>query len=273
MSRNEQKRRPQSQQKNQSSEQRPAADANQEQYVFGIHAVTAIIDRHPRRVTQLYLADSRSSQRVSDLLELAQRHQIQVTQCQKQALDEKVEGNHQGVVASCLPLTARGEQELEGFIEAIEGVPLLLILDGITDPHNLGACLRSAEAAGVHAVIVPKDKSADLSPVARKVACGAAELIPFFRVTNLARCIRQLQQQGIWMVGLAGEASSSIYDIDFSVPSALVMGAEGAGLRKLSRDTCDYLAKIPMPGSIESLNVSVATGVCLFEACRQRAAD
>lgn len=272
MNKDDQKRQSAGQQRRQKKQ--PSTDssavASQEQSVFGVHAVTAVLERYPRRVNQLFLADSRTSQRVVDLLELAKRHHINVVNCQKQELDEKVEGNHQGVVAMCSPLTARGEQELPAFIEGIEGVPLLLILDGITDPHNLGACLRSAEAAGVDAVIVPKDKSADLSPVVRKVACGAAELIPFFRVTNLARCIRQLQQQGIWMVGLAGEADASIYDIDFAVASALVMGAEGAGLRKLSRDTCDFLAKIPMPGSMESLNVSVATGVCLFEACRQR---
>jgi 23S rRNA (guanosine2251-2'-O)-methyltransferase len=146
----------------------------------------------------------------------------------------------------------------------------LLVLDGVQDPHNLGACLRSADAAGVDAVIVPKDKAAGLTPVVRKVACGAAENVPFFQVTNLARTLRDLQERGIWLIGAAGEAESSLYQADLRGPLALVMGAEEQGMRRLTREHCDVLVNIPMAGSVESLNVSVATGICLFEAVRQR---
>ena len=146
----------------------------------------------------------------------------------------------------------------------------MLVLDGVTDPHNLGACLRTADAAGVHAVIVPKDRSASLTPVVSKVACGAAETVPFIQVTNLARTLKRLQQRGIWLAGLAGEAEQTLYQANLHGPLAVVMGAEGQGLRRLTRETCDFLLRIPMHGLIESLNVSVATGVVLFEALRQR---
>ena len=148
---------------------------------------------------------------------------------------------------------------------------LLLVLDEVTDPHNLGACLRTADAAGVHAVIVPKDRSAQLNMTARKVACGAAETIPFVAVTNLSRTLESLQERGIWIAGAAGEAQSTLYEIDLRVPIAIVMGSEGKGLRRLTREHCDYLMSIPMAGALSSLNVSVATGLCLFEAVRQRA--
>ena len=151
-----------------------------------------------------------------------------------------------------------------------EGAPLLLVLDGVTDPHNLGACLRSADAAGALAVIVPKDKSATLTPTVRKVACGAAEVIPLVAVTNLARTLEKLKQRGLWVVGTAGEAEQSLYQQDMTGPTILIMGAEGSGMRRLTRDLCDYLVHLPMTGSVSSLNVSVATGVCLFEAQRQR---
>jgi 23S rRNA (guanosine2251-2'-O)-methyltransferase len=174
------------------------------------------------------------------------------------------------VIARCRPLEPRGGSELPDFVQQIEGPPLLLFLDGVTDPHNLGACLRSAEAAGVHAVVIPKDKSAGLGPVVRKVACGAAELVPLFKVTNLSRTMKQLQDLGVWFVGLAGEAEQSLYQTDLSGPIAIVMGAEGPGLRQQTRKHCDYLANIPMQGVVSSLNVSVATGISVFEALRQR---
>jgi 23S rRNA (guanosine2251-2'-O)-methyltransferase len=164
------------------------------------------------------------------------------------------------------------EADLLRVVDAKEGPVLLLVLDGVTDPHNLGACMRSADAAGVDAVIVPRDKSADLSPVSRKVACGAAEVVPFVRVTNLVRTLQALKERGVWLFGAAGEAENSIYDNDLSVSLALVMGAEGSGLRRLTREQCDFLVRLPMAGSVSSLNVSVATGVCLFEARRQRLA-
>jgi 23S rRNA (guanosine2251-2'-O)-methyltransferase len=159
---------------------------------------------------------------------------------------------------------------LDELLDRHEGPPLLLVLDGVTDPHNLGACLRTADAAGALAVIIPKDKAATLTPVVRKVACGAAEVIPLVAVTNLARSLEKLQQRGLWVVGTAGEAEKEIYQQDLTGPLILVMGAEGKGMRRLTRELCDHLVKLPMAGSVSSLNVSVATGVCLFEAVRQR---
>ncbi|MFK8022289.1 MAG: 23S rRNA (guanosine(2251)-2'-O)-methyltransferase RlmB [Pseudomonadales bacterium] len=247
-----------------------SSDSNELQWVYGFHAVESILKHQTKRVQQLVLQDSRDDERLRGLVALAERYKVPVVQASKAELAAQIEGNHQGVLARCVPAQVRGEQELDSFLGAIEGSALLLVLDGITDPHNLGACLRSAEAAGAHAVIIPKDKSATLNATVRKVACGAAELIPVFRVGNLARCMRQLKQAGVWLTGLCGEASSSIYQTDLTMATAIVMGAEGKGLRQLSRRECDYLAVIPMPGSMESLNVSVAAGVCLFEASRQR---
>jgi len=163
-----------------------------------------------------------------------------------------------------------GERQLDDFLHTLRSPALLLVLDGVTDPHNLGACLRTADAAGVQAVILPKDRSAGLTPVVRKVACGAAEHLPVFAVTNLARALRTLQAAGLWVYGAAGEAEKSLYDVDFTGSVALVLGAEGSGLRRLTREHCDALVKIPMTGSVESLNVSVATGVLLYEVVRQR---
>jgi 23S rRNA (guanosine2251-2'-O)-methyltransferase len=159
---------------------------------------------------------------------------------------------------------------LEELLDRAEGPPLLLMLDGVTDPHNLGACLRTADAAGVQAVIIPKDKSASLNATVRKVACGAAEVIPLVAVTNLARTLEKLKKRGLWVVGTAGEAEQDVYDVDMTGPTVLVMGAEGKGMRRLTRELCDFLVRLPMSGSVSSLNVSVATGVCLFEAVRQR---
>ena len=176
---------------------------------------------------------------------------------------------HQGVIARVQSTRIYDERDLEGLIEAA-AKPLLLILDGVQDPHNLGACLRSAAAAGATAVIVPKDRAATLTPTARKVAAGGAERVPLVRVTNLARCMKELQDAGIWIVGLAGEAEASLYSVDLKGPIAIAMGGEGEGLRRLTREHCDYLAKIPMASGMESLNVSVAAGISLFEALRQR---
>ncbi|MCY1219179.1 23S rRNA (guanosine-2'-O-)-methyltransferase RlmB [compost metagenome] len=185
-------------------------------------------------------------------------------------LDEWAEGVHQGVVAEVSPSQVWGENLLDELLERTPGAPLLLALDGVTDPHNLGACLRTADAAGVLAVIVPKDKSATLNATVRKVACGAAEVMPLVAVTNLSRTLEKLQKKGLWVVGTAGEAEQEVYEQDMTGPIVLVMGAEGKGMRRLTREHCDYLVKLPMAGSVSSLNVSVATGVCLFEAVRQR---
>ncbi|MCC6075995.1 23S rRNA (guanosine(2251)-2'-O)-methyltransferase RlmB [Pseudomonas sp. GCM10022188] len=238
--------------------------------VYGVHAVEALLRHHPKRVKQLWLAEGRQDPRVQALVQLANEARVPVGQRERRELDEWAEGVHQGVVAEVSPSQVWGENFLEELLARGGSVPLLLVLDGVTDPHNLGACLRTADAAGVQAVIVPKDKSATLNATVRKVACGAAEVVPLVAVTNLARTLEKLQQQGLWVVGTAGEATQEIYDLDLRGPTVLVMGAEGKGMRRLTREHCDYLAKLPMGGSVSSLNVSVATGVCLFEAVRQR---
>ena len=240
--------------------------------VYGVHAVEALLRHHPKRVKQLWLAESRQDPRIKTLLDLAGQNRVPVGQKDRRELDEWAEGVHQGVVAEVSPSQVWGEAMLEELLDRREGPPLLLVLDGVTDPHNLGACLRTADAAGALAVIVPKDKSATLNATVRKVACGAAEVIPLVAVTNLARTLEKLQQRGLWLVGTAGEAEQELYQQDLTGPTVLIMGAEGRGMRRLTRDHCDYLVKLPMAGSVSSLNVSVATGVCLFEAVRQRRA-
>ncbi|MBP8262786.1 23S rRNA (guanosine(2251)-2'-O)-methyltransferase RlmB [Pseudomonas fluvialis] len=243
---------------------------SQLEQVYGVHAVEALLRHHPRRVKQLWLAEGRQDPRVQVLVELATQQRISVGQRERRELDEWAEGVHQGVVAEVSPSQVWGEAMLEELLDRHEGVPLLLVLDGVTDPHNLGACLRTADAAGALAVVVPKDKSATLNATVRKVACGAAEVMPLVAVTNLARTLEKLQKRGLWVVGTAGEADQEIYQQDLRGPLVLVMGAEGKGMRRLTREHCDFLVKLPMAGSVSSLNVSVAAGVCLFEALRQR---
>jgi 23S rRNA (guanosine2251-2'-O)-methyltransferase len=198
---------------------------------------------------------------------------VQVGAADDALLDKLAEGGrHQGVVAEVLPRASDPETQLEEALESAAGAPLLLVLDGVQDPHNLGACLRSADAAGVAAVIVPRDRAAGMTPVVRKVAAGAAETVPLVAVVNLARTLRQLKERGIWLVGTDDTADKGLYEADLKGPLALVMGSEGEGLRRLTRECCDLLVSIPMAGAVESLNVSVATGVALFEAVRQRSA-
>jgi 23S rRNA (guanosine2251-2'-O)-methyltransferase len=239
--------------------------------IYGVHAVEALLRHHPKRVKQIWLSEGRNDPRVQTLVALAGESRVPVGQAERRELDAWAgEGVHQGVVADVSPSQVWGEAMLDELLDRTEGAPLLLVLDGVTDPHNLGACLRSADAAGALAVIVPKDKSATLTPAVRKVACGAAEVIPLVAVTNLARTLEKLQQRGLWVVGTAGEAEMDLYQHDMTGPTILVMGAEGKGMRRLTREHCDYLVKLPMAGSVSSLNVSVATGICLFEAVRQR---
>lgn len=240
--------------------------------VYGVHAVEALLRHHPKRVKQIWLAEGRSEPRVQTLVELAGQNRVQIGQAERREMDAWVEGVHQGVVAEVSPSQVWGEAMLDELLERHEGPPLLLVLDGVTDPHNLGACLRTADAAGALAVLVPKDKSATLNSTVRKVACGAAEVIPLVAVTNLARTLEKLQNRGLWIVGTAGEAEQELYEQDLTGPIVLVMGAEGKGMRRLTREHCDFLVRLPMAGSVSSLNVSVATGVCLFEALRQRGA-
>ncbi len=238
--------------------------------VYGLHAVQALLKSAPHRVNEVMVLQGRQDQRVQKVMAAAEKAEIRVRQASRKELDKLGDGNHQGVVAMAFPGQLHDEKYLYQLMESLREVPFLLVLDGVTDPHNLGACLRTAEAAGVHAVIAPKDNSATLTPTARKVSCGAAEVLPYIPVTNLARCLRKLQELGVWVIGTAGEATQSVYQQDLKGPMALVMGAEGPGMRRLTRECCDGLINIPMAGEISSLNVSVATGVCLFEAVRQR---
>jgi 23S rRNA (guanosine2251-2'-O)-methyltransferase len=240
------------------------------EFIYGIHAVKAVLERDPLRFKEAYVLKGRQDDRLLPLLNELQAVGVSVQQMGRKALDDKAQGaNHQGIIGRVKPVKALNENDLDDIL-AGQDSPLLLVLDGVTDPHNLGACLRNADAAGVAAVIVPKDKSAPMTPTVSKVACGAAETVPLVRVTNLARTMRALQETGVWFVGTAGEATHDIYQAKLTGPLAIVMGAEGDGMRRLTRETCDDLIKIPMAGSVSSLNVSVASGVCLFEAVRQR---
>ena len=245
-----------------------------EEWIHGLHAVTAALKYEPERLHGLWVERQRRDGRIQALLDQASTQGVAVHPVDRAELDRLSGGvRHQGVIARLAVVTQRSydEADLLELLAALEGVPLLLVLDGVQDPHNLGACLRSAAAAGVHAVIAPADRAAGLNATVRKVACGAAEIVPFVPVTNLARTLRTLQEQGIWLVGAAGEADASLYEVDFTVPTAIVLGAEEKGLRRLTREICDRLARIPMVESgVESLNVSVATGIFLFEARRQR---
>lgn len=251
------------------------------QYVYGIHAVDSLLRQHPKSVQRLIVQAGRGDKRIAGLLALARNQGIAVARESRASLDQLVDGRHQGAIAQLhgdaakeagTPSNLWQEADLLQAVENKGGPALILVLDGVTDPHNLGACLRSADAAGVDAVVVPKDHSADITPVVRKVACGAAEVVPVVRVTNLSRALQALKERGVWLFGADGDAEKSIYDSDLTTSIALVMGAEGSGLRRLTKEQCDYLVHLPMAGSVSSLNVSVATGVVLFEALRQRTA-
>ncbi|NVJ57985.1 MAG: 23S rRNA (guanosine(2251)-2'-O)-methyltransferase RlmB, partial [Vibrionaceae bacterium] len=229
------------------------------EFIYGIHAVKAVLAREPERFIEAFVLKGRQDDRLMPILNELQQIGVSIQQMTRKTLDDKARGaNHQGVMARVKPAKQLNENDLDDIL-AKHDAPLLLVLDGVTDPHNLGACLRNADAAGVAAVIVPKDKSANINATVSKVACGAAETVPLVRVTNLARTMRALQEQGIWFVGTAGEATHDIYQAKLTGPLAIVMGAEGDGMRRLTRETCDDLIKIPMAGSVSSLNVSVAS--------------
>lgn len=238
--------------------------------MFGWHAVEAVLKREPERLQRVWIQTGRQDKRVKSITDALDSLGVRWKVVHRKELDERVSGVHQGIVAAVSESREWTEDDLLAQLAGSDKSPFLLVLDGVTDPHNLGACMRTADAVGIQAVIVPKDKSASLTPVARKVACGAAETVPFVRVTNLARFLRSLQDQGVWLIGTAGEADATLYQADFKGPVALVMGAEGKGMRRLTREHCDQLINIPMQGHVDSLNVSVATGVCLYEALRQR---
>ncbi|MFC7520855.1 23S rRNA (guanosine(2251)-2'-O)-methyltransferase RlmB [Xanthomonas populi] len=245
--------------------------SKQNQWIVGVNAVASSVENDADNVREVLIEAGSKNPRLTEIEEQARSKGIEVRRVNTQALDG-VGGQlrHQGVVARYAAARLWAESELEALVTAAEGRALLLILDGVQDPHNLGACLRSAAAASVTAVVIPKDKSATVNATVRKTSAGAADRIPVVAVTNLARCLRDLQKQGVWLYGLAGEAEASLYSVDLRGNVGLVLGGEADGLRRLTREHCDGLVKIPMPGDIESLNVSVAAGVTLFEAVRQR---
>ena len=242
------------------------------QLIVGIHAVRTALKHGVDRIDSLWFDAARRDRRLRQLIDQARAAGLKPQASDKAALDRMTSGaNHQGVVAHGEMPTSLGESALDDLLGSLHEAPLLLVLDGVTDPHNLGACLRSADGAGAHAVITPRDRAGGLTPVVCKVASGAAETIPFVQVTNLARTLRHLQDaHRVFVVGTSGEADSELFHADLTGPLALVMGAEGEGMRRLTRETCDQLVRLPMAGHVESLNVSVATGVCLYEAVRQR---
>lgn len=242
-----------------------------EQFVYGVHAVLALLTNPHRVINRLFVSQDRIDKRLQEVLDKAEQAQVSIEKLSAQKMNQRfADFAHQGVVASASSLPDYGEAHLISLLESSKKPGLILILDGVTDPHNLGACLRSADATGVDFVMIPKDKSASITPVVSKVACGAAESVPLVRVTNLVRSMEILKEQGVWIYGAAGEADSSLYQIDCSGTVAIAMGAEGEGLRRLTREHCDGLFSLPMLGTVESLNVSVATGVSLYEVIRQR---
>jgi 23S rRNA (guanosine2251-2'-O)-methyltransferase len=237
--------------------------------LFGFHAVGVRLKTHPQTVREVYVEAARKDARMRQFLERARESGVRLIESDALRL-AKLAGSHghQGVAALVDPLPQG--HSLDDLLDTVEGPPLLLVLDGVTDPHNLGACLRVADGAGAHAVIAPKDHAVGLNATVSKVASGAAETVPYFMVTNLARTLGELKERNIWIIGTSDDAPQTLYQADLKGPVALVLGAEGPGMRQLTRKTCDALVSIPMRGAVESLNVSVASGVCLYEALRQR---
>lgn len=239
--------------------------------LIGFHAVDAALSRAPQQLSAVIIAEGSQNARLRALEQRARQLGIRLLHEPRSALDRRSGGErHQDVVAEFTPGNLHGEKDLDRLLDAISGDPLILVLDGVQDPHNLGACLRSADAAGVGLVILPKDRSAPLTPVARRAASGAAEILPILLATNLARVLQRLKERGVWLAGTTDQAGRDLYQMDLTGPLALVVGSEGQGMRRLTAETCDYRLRIPMAGTVSSLNVSVATAVCLYEILRQR---
>jgi 23S rRNA (guanosine2251-2'-O)-methyltransferase len=237
--------------------------------LFGFHAVGVRLKTAPKSVIEVYYEVTRKDARMRQFLDRARDAGVRLIEADALRI-AKLAGSHghQGVAARVEPMPVANS--LDDLLDAVEGPPLLLVLDGVTDPHNLGACLRVADGAGAHAVIAPKDHAVGVNATVAKVASGAAETVPYFMVTNLARTLGELKERSIWCIGASDDAPRTLYQADLKVPVALVLGAEGPGMRQLTRKTCDELVSIPMRGAVESLNVSVASGICLYEALRQR---
>jgi 23S rRNA (guanosine2251-2'-O)-methyltransferase len=237
--------------------------------LFGFHAVGVRIKTAPQSVVEVYFEPTRRDARMRQFLDRAKERGVRLIESDGPRLDKLCGSHgHQGIVAKVEVIPQ--VHSLDDLLDGVEGPPLLLVLDGITDPHNLGACLRVADGAGAHAVIAPKDHAAGINATVAKVASGAAETMPYFMVTNLARTLGELKERSIWCIGTSDDAPRTLYQADLQVPTALILGAEGQGMRQLTRKNCDELISIPMRGGVESLNVSVASGVCLYEALRQR---
>jgi len=239
--------------------------------IFGIHAVQAALDFSADKIKYIWVDNQRQDKRLLPLLKQLQARHLPVEKVDRKRLDKLTDGkSHQGIVAEVELPDIHSEEELKHIVSTMESMPFFLVLDQVQDPHNLGACLRSADAAGVHGIIITKDNSAGITPTVCKVASGAAETVPVYQVTNLSRTLRWLKEQNIWIVGSTGDTDQSIFNTDLNMPLALVMGTEGTGMRRLTQEQCDFLVKIPMVGQVESLNVSVAAGVMIYEAFKQR---
>lgn len=242
---------------------------NKTEIIYGFHAVESALKNDPANMLECWVDPHRHDKRIKQIVSQVEKQGISIEYVKKNDLEKRCNSHKtQGIAARYRSLAAAPETSLDQLLSKDQ--LLLLVLDGVQDPHNLGACLRTADAAGVDAVIAPKDRAAGLTPTARKVACGAAESVPFIQVTNLARTLKQIKDADVWIIGTAGEADAGLYDVDLKGKLAIVMGAEEKGMRRLTRENCDQLVKLPMAGQVESLNVSVATGVCLFEVVRQR---
>lgn len=239
--------------------------------LFGLHAVQAALDYSPEKITQIWVDYQRQDTRLKELLEQLKNSEIEFEVIDRKKLDRLANGkNHQGIVAEVKLPSVHSEEELKHKIKNLTEMPFFLVLDHVQDPHNFGACLRTADAAGVHGVIITKDNASGITPTVCKVASGAAETVPVYQVTNLARTLRWMKEQNIWIIGSTGEAQQTLFDTDLNLPLALVMGAEGTGMRHLTQQHCDFLVKIPMYGQVESLNVSVAAAVMIYEVLRQK---
>ena len=240
--------------------------------IYGLHAVRVMLERHPDRVTSIRLAEKRDDPRVRAIDELARRHKLPIQRVDQHALKQQLgDVAHQGVAADITPMPPWTEDDLIAALENAKN-PLILVLDGVQDPHNLGACLRTADACGALAVVVPRDRAAQVTPTVRKVAVGAAETTPVVPVTNLVRTLKLLKEAGLWVVGADADGAKLAQEVDLTGGIVLAMGAEGSGLRHLTRQTCDWMVRLPQLGAVESLNVSVAAGMLLYEAVRQRIA-
>ncbi|KAF3981700.1 MAG: 23S rRNA (guanosine(2251)-2'-O)-methyltransferase RlmB [Methylococcales symbiont of Hymedesmia sp. n. MRB-2018] len=239
--------------------------------IFGIHAVQAALDYSADKINKVWIDRQRKDKKQSALMSQLQKLSISYEPSDRKRLDKMTDGkNHQGIVAEVELPSVHSEDTLKHIVTSMTDVPFFLILDQVQDPHNLGACLRTADAAGVHGIIITKDNSSGVTPTVCKVASGAAETVPVYQVTNLARTCRWLKQQNIWLMGATGDTEQSVFSADLTIPLALIMGTEGAGIRRLTEQQCDFLVKIPMIGQVESLNVSVAAGIMMYEVFKQR---